>query len=89
MEDLCARKAKEIYDLTVQLGCLKEENAQLKRDSEDLRTDFEERLACQQQRAQTDYELITDEYNTYQLHSTQEADRNRVEIATLMHIKDE
>lgn len=61
----------------------------MRRDGEDLRRDFEERLACQQQRAQTDYQGITDEYSTYQLHSTQEADRNRVEIATLTHINHE
>ncbi len=88
MEDLCARKAKEIYDLTVKLGCLKEENAQLRRDSEELRRDFEERLACQQQRAQTDYEAVRDDYTTYQLHSTQEAERNRIEITALTQLKD-
>ena len=32
IEDIIQKKNKEIYDLTVQLGCLKEENYQLKKD---------------------------------------------------------
>lgn len=84
-----ARKAKEIYELTVQLGCLKEECAQLRRDSEEQREDYEQRLARHQERAQAEYEAIAEEYQVYQLHSTQEAERNRVEIAQLMAIKEE
>ena len=36
LEETLARKTKEIYDLTVQIGCLKEENHQVKRDQDDL-----------------------------------------------------
>ena len=67
LEDLIARKAKEIYDLTVQLGCLKEENAQLRRDGEELSRDYEDRLASQQERACAQYDAIADEYHQYQL----------------------
>ena len=43
-EDLMSRKAKEIYDLTVQIGALKEENKQVKREVEEVRREYEERL---------------------------------------------
>ena len=43
-DEIVQRKNKEIYDLTVQLGCLKEENNQLKKDQDGLREDFQERL---------------------------------------------
>jgi hypothetical protein len=44
-EDSLTRKSKEIYDLTVQLGCLKEENHQLKKDLDDHTASYEERLS--------------------------------------------
>ena len=31
------KKSREIYDLTVQLGSLKEENYQIKKDAEELK----------------------------------------------------
>ena len=33
-DELLQKKNKEIYDLTVQLGCLKEENHQLKKEQD-------------------------------------------------------
>ena len=39
-DEIVQKKSKEIYDLTVQLGCLKEENNQLKKDQDGLREDF-------------------------------------------------
>ena len=46
-DDLLQKKIKEIYELTVQLGCLKEENFQLKKDFEDMKNDYSERLQDQ------------------------------------------
>ena len=37
------------------MGALKEENYQVKRDLEELKGEFEDRLKSQQERAQTDY----------------------------------
>ena len=36
MEEQIQKKNKEIYELTVQLGCLKEENTSLKKDQDEL-----------------------------------------------------
>ena len=49
------KKVREIYELTVKLGALKEENYQVKRDLEELKGQFEDRLKSQQERAHTDY----------------------------------
>jgi hypothetical protein len=37
LEEVAQRKGREIYDLTVKLGALKEENYQVKRDLEELK----------------------------------------------------
>lgn len=55
LEDVIQKKGREIYDLTVKLGALKEENYQVKRDLEELKGQFEDRLKSQQERAHTDY----------------------------------
>ena len=55
IEENISKKNKEIYELTVQLGCLKEENHQLTKDKDDMKIDFEERLVSQQIRAEADY----------------------------------
>ncbi|CDW85161.1 UNKNOWN [Stylonychia lemnae] len=68
IEDTLQKKNKEIYDLTVQLGCLKEENNQLKKDNEEMSLDFSERLQHQQIRAEADYMVVQDENE--QLRST-------------------
>ena len=46
-DEQISKKNKEIYDLTVQLGCLKEENLQLKKDKDEMTLDFSERLRAQ------------------------------------------
>ena len=55
LEEVVQKKGREIYDLTVKLGALKEENYQVKRDLEELKGSFEDRLKSQQERAKTDY----------------------------------
>lgn len=40
LEEVVKKKNKEIYDLTVQLGALKEENSSFKKEKEELVTDF-------------------------------------------------
>jgi regulator of replication initiation timing len=37
LEEVIQKKSREIYDLTVKLGALKEENYQVKRDLEELK----------------------------------------------------
>jgi hypothetical protein len=37
LEEVIQKKGREIYDLTVKLGTLKEENYQVKRDLEELK----------------------------------------------------
>jgi hypothetical protein len=56
------RKVKEIYELTVQLGSLKEENHQAKRDLEEIKNQYEDRLKSQQERAQNDYSQLMEEF---------------------------
>ena len=46
-EEALQKKSKEIYDLTVQIGALKEENHQIKRELEELKFQYEERLKSQ------------------------------------------
>ena len=55
------RKNKELYELTVQLGCLKEENYQLKKEKEELTMEFQSRLKAQQARAEEDYRQLQEE----------------------------
>jgi hypothetical protein len=40
MEELLQKKSKEIYDLTVMIGSLKEENHSLKKDQVEMIEDF-------------------------------------------------
>lgn len=40
MEESLTKKTREIYELTVQLGCLKEENNQYKLEQEELKEQF-------------------------------------------------
>ena len=46
-EENLQKKAREIYELTVQIGALKEENKQVKREVEEVRAQYEERLGVQ------------------------------------------
>lgn len=55
LEETLARKTKEIYELTVQLGSLKEENHQCKRDLEDIKVELEIRLTNQKERCDLQY----------------------------------
>ncbi len=66
LEETLAKKTKEIYELTVQLGCLKEENHQFKRDQEDSKVEFEERLDSQKERAEAEYRQLEDDYQSFQ-----------------------
>jgi len=40
LEESLTKKTREIYELTVQLGCLKEENNQYKLEQEELKEQF-------------------------------------------------
>eukprot|EP00347_Sterkiella_histriomuscorum_P016763 403351945 len=64
LEDLLQRKNKDIYELTVQLGSLKEENTQLKKDLGEAEIDFKERLESQQLRAEAQMVVIQEENET-------------------------
>ena len=56
------RKTREIYELTVQIGALKEENRQVKQEVEEVRDRYEERLAMQHERAHCEQAKVMDEY---------------------------
>lgn len=58
LEDNLQRKNKEIYDLTVQLGCLKEENTQVKKDVEEIGADYKERLDDQKMRSEAELQVM-------------------------------
>jgi regulator of replication initiation timing len=62
MEEGMQRKTREIYELTVQIGALKEENRQVKREVEEVRDRYEERLAVQNERAHSQQAKVMDEY---------------------------
>jgi hypothetical protein len=54
-EENMQKRAREVYELTVQIGALKEENSQVMREVEEVRIEYEERLGAQQARHQNEY----------------------------------
>lgn len=59
--DLLQLKVKEIYELTVELGSLREENNELKKNVEMQKNDFQERLKEQRERHEVEYNKLVDE----------------------------
>ena len=62
LEEMLAKKTKEIYDLTVQIGSLKEENHSVKRDLEDERASHEERLNHIRSKMGSEFNALHEEY---------------------------
>lgn len=66
IEESLTKKTKEIYELTVQLGCIKEENNQYKLEQEELKQQFQERIDEVKNRAESDYQSLLQDYQTFQ-----------------------
>lgn len=56
IEDASSKKAKQIYDLTVQLGCIDLENKEFKAELKERQDDFQQRLQDQRERANAEFE---------------------------------
>lgn len=55
------QKIKEIYELTVELGSLREENNELKKNIDMQKLDFEDRIKEQRIRHDAEYNKVVDE----------------------------
>ena len=89
LEELLAKKTKEIYDLTVQLGCLKEENHQVKRDLEDQHESHEQRLSILKSKMATEIEQLQEEYQQYQVQCSVDAEILRKQADDIEKLKKE
>lgn len=62
-------KIKEIYALTVQLGCIREENNELQKNLDMQKIDFQTRLQEQRERSDADYSKIEEDFQVLKIES--------------------
>lgn len=73
-------KAKEIYNLTVELGSLREENNELQKNVDQQKQDFQERLKEQRERHDTEYNKVVDELELLKIESEERLDATKKTI---------
>lgn len=64
-------KEANLYELTVQLGCLRAENSQLKKDLDDFHEESDERIKEAKARANGEYDQLQEEYANLKVESEQ------------------
>lgn len=89
LEELLAKKTKEIYDLTVQIGCLKEENHSVKRDLEDERANLDKRLTHIRSKMTSEFNALQEEYQQYQVQCSVDAEILRKQADDIVKLKKE
>ena len=80
---LMQHKLKEIYNLTVELGSLREENNELRKNVEQQKTDFQERLQEQRDRHEVEYNKVVDELELLKIESEERLDAAKQKIEQL------
>jgi len=68
-DELLQSKIIEIYQLTVELGCLREENNELKSNVDMQKTDFSDRFNEQRKRLDDEYYKLQEEFEYYKVES--------------------
>ena len=76
-------KIKEIYALTVELGCIREENNELQRNIEMQRIDFTERLQEQRERSDSDYCKLEEDFQVLKIESEEASKDSRAKLEAL------